>query len=151
MRRASPWVALKVKSKILKFIRNETGNQCSWRSTGVMWQNLPCISANLAAAFWALCNLSSWYLGRSYNRLLPYSLFRCQQKSKWKSLLNHWKVFPDAYASNVVQAVTESNTAYFGNVYSHSKLVIEPRTQIPHNHFAYITIPYPDGVNSNLL
>ena len=48
--------------------------------------------------------------------------------------------------------VIESSTAYFGHaVYGHSKLIIEPRTQIPHNgHFAFIAIPYPDSVNSSL-
>ena len=37
--------------------------------------------------------------------------------------------------------VIESSTGYFGHVYGHSKLIIEPRTQIPHNRsFAYIAI-----------
>lgn len=45
--------------------------------------------------------------------------------------------------------MVESGTAYFGNVYSHSKLIIEPRTQIPHyRHFTPIAIPDPDRVSS---
>ena len=51
-------MALKAKSKILKLIWNETGSQCSWWSTGVIWQNLPWITTSLAAAFWTLWNLS---------------------------------------------------------------------------------------------
>ena len=53
-----------------KLIRNETGRQCSWWSTGVIWQNLPCITTSLASAFWTLCNLSIWHFGTPYNRLL---------------------------------------------------------------------------------
>ena len=34
-----------------KLIRNETGRQCSSWSTGVIWQNLPCITTSLASAF----------------------------------------------------------------------------------------------------
>ena len=45
--------------------------------------------------------------------------------------------------------MVESGTAYFGNVYGHSKLIIEPRTQIPHyKHFTPIAIPDPDRVSS---
>ena len=45
--------------------------------------------------------------------------------------------------------MVQSGTAYFGNVYGHSKLIIEPRTQIPHyKHFTPIAIPDPDRVSS---
>ena len=57
-------------------------------------------------------------------------------------------LFPDA--SNVVQVI-DSSTAYFCNVYSHGKLIIEPHTQIPYNrNFAYIAISYPNSVDSGL-
>ena len=60
----------------------------------------------------------------------------------------HWKVFPDE--SNVVQEI-ESSAAYIGYVYGHGKLIIEPRTEIPHNrHFSYIGISYSNSVNSSL-
>ena len=37
-------------------------------------------------------------------------------------------------------------------MYGHSKLVIEPRTQVLHGiHFGDITVAYPDGIDSSLL
>ena len=44
----------------------------------------------------------------------------------------------------------ESGTVYFSNMYSHGKLIIEPRTKIPHyRHFVDIAIPDSDSVDSS--
>jgi hypothetical protein len=55
---AIPCKALKVSNSSLKWILNFTGNQCSSRNIGVMWSYFRVEVANLAAAFWTLCNLA---------------------------------------------------------------------------------------------
>ncbi len=56
---ASPWYALKVNRRILKFILNFTGSQCRSLRTGMMCSNLFVPVTTLAAAFcafWTLCD-----------------------------------------------------------------------------------------------
>ena len=123
-------------------MRNNAVIQCSWWSTGVIWQNLPRLTTILAATWWRLCNLPSRFLGTPYNKLLVY-LSATKEVNKSPSSIRS-EVPPSA--SNVVQVI-ECSTVYFGNVYGHSKLVIEPRTQLPYNsHFANIAVPDDDGV-----
>ena len=120
-------------------MQNNAVSQFSWWSTGVIWQNLPRLTTILAATLW---RLPSRYLGTPCDKLLVSS-FAYKEVNKSPSFIP-WEVFPSA--SNVVQVI-ESSTVYFGNVYGHSKLVIEPRTQLPYNsHFANIAVPDDDGV-----
>ena len=52
---ASPFRALKTKSKLLKSILNLTGNQCSSIRAGVMWSRFLFPVMSRAAAFWTIC------------------------------------------------------------------------------------------------
>ena len=65
-----PFKILYVIRRILKWILASTGSQCRLFNKGVMWSELRAPVIIRAAVFWILCNLSLWYFGMSYKRLL---------------------------------------------------------------------------------
>ena len=65
--------ALKVRIKILKFMRSLIGNQCRSFKMGVIWLNFEENVIKRAAAFCTYCSFLTAYFGRLYRRELQWS------------------------------------------------------------------------------